>query len=114
MALVVFDSHAFVKGALAAGMTDQQAEFLASSYQTLLTDRIATKDDITNLGERLDRLEVRLGHLEARMEHLEKRMDRLEARMERLEATLWRVAGFLVAIMISLFGAFAAFLQYMI
>ena len=100
MALAIFDSHAFVKGAVAAGMTDQQAEFLASSYQSLLTDRIATKDDIAHLGERINRLE--------------ERMDRLEARMDRLEATLWRVAGFLVAVMISLFGAFAALLRYII
>ena len=70
---------AFVKGALAAGMTDQQAEFLASSYQSLLTDRIATKDDIA-----------------------------------RLESMIWRVAAFEIAVMIALFGAFAALLRYII
>ena len=76
MTSAVFDSHAFVKGAMAAGMADQQAEFLASSYQNLLTDRIATKDDIS-----------------------------------RLEGMIWRVAAFQIAVMIALFGAFAAFLQ---
>ena len=76
MASAVFDSHAFVKGAMAAGMADRQAEFLASSYQNLLTDRIATKDDIS-----------------------------------RLEGMIWRVAAFQIAVMIALFGAFAAFLQ---
>ena len=83
MASAVFDSHAFVKGAVAAGMVDRQAEFLASSYQNLLTDRIATKDDIT----------------------------RLELRMDRLEGMIWRVSAFQIAVMIALFGAFAAFLQ---
>ena len=46
MATLAFDTHAFVKDLTASGMPTEQAEVLARTYATLLTDRLATKDDI--------------------------------------------------------------------
>ncbi|MGC6453845.1 MAG: DUF1640 domain-containing protein [Candidatus Puniceispirillaceae bacterium] len=54
MSTLAFDTHKFVKELTAAGMKTAQAEVLASSYASLLTDRIATKDDLRALEERLD------------------------------------------------------------
>lgn len=71
MSQVAFDSHRFVKGAVETGLNEKQAEFLATSYQELLTDRIATKEDIFRL---------------------EQRIDSLEQRMNSLEKTMWRIA----------------------
>lgn len=49
-------------------MKTAQAEVLASSYATLLTDRIATKDDLKALEARIDvRLEALEGRLNARI-----------------------------------------------
>ena len=68
MSTLAFDTHKFVKELTAAGMKTAQAEVLANSYATLLTDRIATKDDLRALEDRMD----------ARFEALE---DRLNARI---------------------------------
>ena len=54
MTTLAFDAHKFVKQLTAAGMKTEQAEVLASSYATLLTDRIATKDDLKALETRID------------------------------------------------------------
>ena len=54
MATPAFDTHKFVKELTAAGMKTAQAEVLASSYASLLTDRIATKDDLKALEDRLN------------------------------------------------------------
>ena len=43
MASLAFDTHAFVKDLTASGMPTAQAEVLARTYATLLTDRLATK-----------------------------------------------------------------------
>lgn len=49
MASLAFDTYAFVKDLTASGMPTAQAEVLARTYATLLTDRLATKDDIALL-----------------------------------------------------------------
>ena len=54
MSMLAFDTHKFVKELTAAGMKTAQAEVLANSYATLLTDRIATKDDLKALEDRLN------------------------------------------------------------
>ena len=54
MTTLAFDTHKFVKELTAAGMKTTQAEVLASSYASLLTDRIATKDDLKALEGRLN------------------------------------------------------------
>jgi len=54
MSTLAFDTHKFVKELTAAGMKTEQAEVLASSYATLLTDRFATKDDLKTLEDRLN------------------------------------------------------------
>lgn len=54
MSTLAFDTHKFVKELTAAGMKTEQAEVLASSYAGLLTDRIATKNDLKALEARID------------------------------------------------------------
>ena len=54
MSTLAFDTHKFVKDLTAAGMKTEQAEVLASSYAGLLTDRLATKDDLKALEDRLN------------------------------------------------------------
>ena len=68
MSTLAFDTHKFVKELTAAGMKTEQAEVLASSYATLLTDRIASKDDLKALEDRLDaRFEALKDQLNARI-----------------------------------------------
>ena len=54
MTTLAFDTHKFVKQLTAAGMKTEQAEVLASRYASLLTDRIATKEDLKALEDRID------------------------------------------------------------
>ena len=54
MTTLAFDTHKFVKQLTAAGMKTEQAKVLASSYASLLTDRIATKEDLKALEDRLN------------------------------------------------------------
>ena len=54
MTTLVFDTHKFVKELTATGIKTVQAEVLASSYASPLTDRIATKDDLKALEDRLN------------------------------------------------------------
>ena len=66
MASIAFDTHAFVKELTAAGMPEAQAEVLASSQAKLIDEKLATKQGLKKLEERLRRnmveLELRLKH----------------------------------------------------
>ena len=75
MAAIMFDTHAFVKELTQAGMPEQQAEVLARSQATLIDEKLATKEDLTNLElatkRDLKELETRFGH---RLKELELRL----------------------------------------
>jgi hypothetical protein len=66
MSTIAFDTHAFVKELTQAGMPEAQAEVLARSQATLIDEKLATKQDLRDLEERLRRdmkeLELRLKH----------------------------------------------------
>ena len=66
MASIAFDTHAFVKELTEAGMPEAQAEVLARSQAKLIDEKLATKQDLKELEERLQRdmreLELRLKH----------------------------------------------------
>ena len=49
-----FDTHKFVTDLNKAGMETAVAEVLADTYASLMNDRIATKDDLALLEERLN------------------------------------------------------------
>jgi len=65
MASAIFDTHAFVKRLIAAGMPEQQAEILAEEHARLPGEQLATKQDIALLRADLeklkDQLTIRLG-----------------------------------------------------
>jgi len=71
MASIAFDTHAFVKELTAAGMPEAQAEVLASSQAKLIDGKLATKQGLKKLEERLRRdmkefefrLTIRLGSM---------------------------------------------------
>ena len=60
MASAIFDTHAFVKRLIAAGMPEQQAEILAEEHARVLGEQLATKQDIALLRADLDRLRDQL------------------------------------------------------
>ena len=100
MTLLAFDTHKFIKDLSSAGMNIEQAEVLADHYTTLLTDRIATKEDITLLRKDMEHLKQDMVHmkhdLEGKMVSLEERLEgkmvgleeRLEGKMVSLEERL--------------------------
>ena len=54
MSNLAFDTHKFVKDLTRNGMPDKQAEVLADHYASLLSDRLATKEDLFGLRKELD------------------------------------------------------------
>ena len=49
MAAIMFDTHAFVKELIEAGMPERQAEVLARSQAVLIDEKLATKEDLKKL-----------------------------------------------------------------
>jgi len=49
MTTITFDTHAFVKRLIAAGMPEPQAEVLADQQTKLIDDKLATKHDLEML-----------------------------------------------------------------
>ena len=49
MAAIMFDTYAFVKQLIEAGMPEEQAEVLARSQTTLIEEKLATKEDLKEL-----------------------------------------------------------------
>jgi len=90
MSTLAFDTHKFVKELTAAGMKTAQAEVLANSYASLLTDRIATKDDLKSLEARMDaRFETLEDRLSGKIDSQETRFDGAIAALEdRLNARI--------------------------
>ena len=50
MAAIIFDTHAFVKELTHAGMPEEQAEVLARSQAALIDEKLATKQDLKEIG----------------------------------------------------------------
>ncbi|MBI1209553.1 MAG: DUF1640 domain-containing protein [Azospirillum sp.] len=63
MAAITFDTHAFIKRLVAAGMPEPQAEVLAEEQSRLIEPRLATKDDLSGLEKsmaaRMEAMELR-------------------------------------------------------
>lgn len=64
MSTMLFDTHEFIKRLVKEGMPEGQAEVLASTQAMLIEERLATKQDLLALEERLTyRLTLRLGSM---------------------------------------------------
>ena len=68
MPLLAFDTHKFITRLTEAGMAPEQAEVLADTYATILTEQVATKADIRLLQTDIARLDTRIDTLEEKME----------------------------------------------
>ena len=68
MGAIPFDTHAFVKELTAAGVPEPQAEVHARVPAEVVIDRLATKEDLRALEERL------LAHIDGRLKDLELRL----------------------------------------
>ena len=64
MVAIMFDTHAFVKELIEAGMPEPQAEVLARTHAALIDEKLAIKQDLKAVKEDLQRelreLELRL------------------------------------------------------
>jgi hypothetical protein len=75
MTALAFDTHAFVKRLVAAGMPEQQAEVLADQQASLIDEKLTTKDDLAKT-ERTLKADLREAEL------------RLEAKIEAVKSDL--------------------------
>ena len=79
MSSLAFDTHKFVRELTKANMPEAQAEVLAQHYANLLSDRLATKDDLKIQDKTIDAgykdLKTDIKALRQDMVHLEDRMD---------------------------------------
>jgi hypothetical protein len=66
------DTLVYAKQLRKAGFTEQQAEGQAHALAAAMTDALATKQDLRELGVRMD---ARFAQVEARFEHAERHLD---------------------------------------
>lgn len=55
MSTITFDTHSFVKKLKAVGFSEEQAEVFASEQARLIEDNLATKKDLVELENNLQR-----------------------------------------------------------
>ena len=67
MASAIFDTHAFIKRLIAAGMPEQQAEILAEESTRLVGEQVASKQDIALLRADLELLRADITAMEQRI-----------------------------------------------
>ena len=66
METAIFDTHAYVKRLVAAGMPEPQAEIIADEQRSLIDNKLATKQDIKALEVGLRRdIDARLAETKA-------------------------------------------------
>jgi hypothetical protein len=66
--MLAFDTHKFVKDLTKAGMAVEQAEVLAATYATILTEQVATKADIRLLQKDINAVRTEAKATEDRLE----------------------------------------------
>ena len=89
MSNLAFDTHEFVKELTGTGMKAEQAEVLARTYANLLTDRLATKDDLKALEQRVNgRIDLLHKDIEGLHKDMQAQEERLTAKMEAQEERL--------------------------
>ena len=104
MASLAFDTHAFVKDLTASGMPTEQAEVLARTYATLLTDRLATKDDIALLRRDIAAMDEKFtGMIATQDERFDIKLAALE---DRLNARITYSQLATIIILTAVMGAF--------
>ncbi len=93
---IPFDTHAFVKMLIAAGVPEPQAEVHAQALSEIVIEHLATKDDLRASEERVM---MKLGAMEERFEaKLGGMEERFEARLKDVELRLTpRLGAMLVA-----------------
>ena len=101
MPLLAFDTHKFITRLTEAGMAPEQAEVLADTYATILTEQVATKADIRLLQTDIARLDTRIDALDENGDQIESVDTRFTALEDRFQATIFRVVGGSTAIIVA-------------
>lgn len=60
MATITFDTHAYIKKLKAVGVTEEQAEVQAETLAGLISDQLATKQDIELLRRDMKEVEIKI------------------------------------------------------
>jgi len=60
MTAIAFDTHAYVKKLRAVGFSEEQAEVQAQALADIIDERLATKQDLSQLQKEIKELEERL------------------------------------------------------
>ena len=106
METAIFDTHAYVKRLVAAGMPEPQAEIIADEQRSLIDNKLATKQDIKALevGLRRDikQLEAAIKHDTAEIRRdMKERESELKRDIDDVKRDLTiRMGGMMVAAVI--------------
>ncbi len=129
MALAAFDTHSFVKRLTKAGMPVEQAEALSEEQTLLITDRLATKEDLALLGKDIRReisdlrkdMDAKFAGVDAKLASMEERFDAkheslrkdISHEIRELESRLMVKLGGLVVAGIVVIAALPAIFKYL-
>ena len=97
-----FDTHRFVKRLVESGLAEKTAEVLADEQARLLTDNLASKNDLES-GLAMVRADLESGLAYVRAD-LEKGLASTEARLMRWMTGLLIAQGGVIVTLISVFG----------
>ena len=97
-----FDTHRFVKRLVESGLAEATAEVLADEQSRLLTDNLATKNEL-NTGFIAVRADLEIGLAAVRAD-FEKTLASTEARLMRWMAGLLIAQGGVIVTLISVLG----------
>ena len=101
----VFDALAYVHKLRDAGLSEQQAEAHAQALATAMTDSLATKHDLSELGAQLG---TRFAQLDVRFAHIDTRFAEFDGKLAALEHRMTLRFG---GIVVTAFGAFATLVK---
>ncbi len=103
MTHISVDSHRLVKGLIARGFKEDQAEAILDAIQNVTLQDVASKEDVQTIKQQFSQLEK---HVDQQISRLEKQMSELELRIsDRITGLIkWQVplmlgqAGLIVAL----------------
>jgi hypothetical protein len=82
---VAIDTLAYARKLREAGFSERQAEGQAEALAAAMTDTLATKQDLSELGSRVD---VRFAHVDTQFAQVDARFAQIDARFDRLDQRL--------------------------
>ena len=96
---IAFDTHTYVKRLVAAGMPEAQAEVQAEALTEVVLAKLATKDDLALMEQRIAQ---RFTEVDTRFAEMDTRLKELELRLTLRTGAMLAASIAIVAVLVKL------------